>query len=106
MKTYAIVQIGPFQYTVEEGKTYTVPKFQAEEGKDIKINEVLAVGTEEGITVGKPHVAKATVEISVDEQGKGEKITTQVYKSKSRYRRKKGFRKRETTFTVKKISVK
>lgn len=104
MNKYAIIKIGPFQYKVEEGVEYTVPKFEAEEGKKLTITEVLAIGEEKGITIGKPFVDKAKVELEIKAQAKGEKVVNQVYKAKSRYRRKRGHRKQVTKFLVSKIS--
>jgi large subunit ribosomal protein L21 len=106
MSKYAIIKIGPFQYTVEEGKEYAFPKFQAEEGKKFEVADVLAVGTDKGLSVGKPNVAGAKVTLSVLEQGKGEKVKTSVFKAKSRYRKTTGFRKRVTKVKVDKITSK
>lgn len=104
MSKFAIIQIGPFQYTVDEGKEYSVPKFDAAEGKKMKVEEVLAVGDEKDITVGKPTVEKAVVELEIIAQEKGEKVTTKTYKAKARYRRTRGYRKEVTRFKVSKIT--
>lgn len=103
MTDYAVVKIGPKQYIVEAGKQYTVEKFVAEAGKKMSL-PVLARGQGENFEVGKPELAKTKVEIEVLEQGKGEKITSRVFKAKSRYRRTRGFRKQVTTFKV--LSIK
>ncbi len=106
MSKYAIIQLGGFQYTVEENKEYEVPKFQAEEGKDFDGMKVLAVGNGDNIEFGSPEVKGAKVTLNIIEQGKGEKVTTRTYKAKSRYRKTKGFRKRVTKFKVDSISIK
>lgn len=106
MSKFAIIKVGPFQYNVEEGKEYQVPRFNAEEGKNFKISEVLAVGDEKSIIVGKPFVANATVDLDIVKQGKGEKITSKIFKAKSRYRRTRGHRILVTKFKVNKISTK
>lgn len=103
---YAIIKIGPFQYTVEEGKEYTVPNFEAEEGKKYDLAEVLMVADEKTTAFGKPTVAGAKVSLNILEQGKGEKIKSHIFKAKSRYRKTTGHRKRVTTFAVDKISIK
>lgn len=104
MAKYAIIKIGPFQYTVEEGKEYSVPKFEAEEGKKFSDFSVLAVANDKDIKFGTPEVSGAKIGITVIEQGKGEKVTQMVYKSKSRYRRKRGHRKQVTKFKVDSIA--
>ena len=100
MAKYSIIQIGSFQYTVEEGKEYTVDKFNAEVGKDFTVAQVLAIGDGDKLVVGKPLVEKAEVTLNILSQEKGEKITSKIYKAKSRYRRTRGFRKQVTKFKV------
>lgn len=104
MAKFAIIQIAGAQYNIEEGKTYSVPKFDAEAGKAFKVSEVLAVGDGKSFEFGKPMLDKAEVTLDILEQGKGEKVTSNLFKAKSRYRKKVGHRKEITKFTVKKIS--
>lgn len=103
MSKYSIIQIGTFQYNVEEGKEYTVEKFEAEVGADLKISDVLAIGDGDKLIVGKPLVKDAEVTLNILSQEKGEKITSKIYKAKSRYRRTRGFRKQVTKFKVESI---
>ena len=102
MSKFAVIQLGPKQYTVEEGKDYTVPKFQAEEGSKFEVENVLALGDEKDLKTGKDKSAKVTLEILSQE--KGEKIKTKIFKAKSRYRRTRGHRKLVTKFKVAKIA--
>lgn len=99
MQDYAVVQIAHRQYIVEAGKTYTVDKFVAEVGSKLEL-PVLAMSNGNDLTVGAPTVDKVQAKIEVVEQGKGEKINTFVYKAKSRYHKRHGFRKQVTTFKV------
>lgn len=103
MSKYAIIKIGTFQYTVDEGKEYTVPNFEAEVG-NFKVTDVLAIGEDNKLVVGTPNVDKGIVELEILNQGKGEKVTSRIYKAKSRYRRARGYRKSVTTFKV--VSIK
>jgi large subunit ribosomal protein L21 len=105
MEKYAIIKIGPFQYTVEEGRFYEVPRFLGDEGKKFEEIEVLAVANGEDIKVGKPIVEGAKVSVTILEQGTGEKIVKNVYKSKSRYHKKTGHRKLVTRFKVDSIKL-
>jgi large subunit ribosomal protein L21 len=104
MNKYAIIKMGPFQFSIEEGKEYTVPKFDGEVGKKIEISEVLAIGENDKITFGNPFITNSKVVVEILEQGKGEKVVSQVYKAKSRYRKKVGTRKLITKFKV--VSIK
>ena len=98
MDTYAIVQIDHRQYIVEPDKTYTVDKFISETGQKMDL-EVLAFGNGDKLEVGQPLLDKK-VTIEVTEQGKGEKVTSKIFKAKSRYHKTFGFRKSTTTFKV------
>lgn len=99
MQNYAVVKVGERQYIVEPNKTYTIDKFVAEVGDKLDF-EVLAVSTEGNLTIDADKLSKAKATVEVVDQAKGEKIKTFVYKAKSRYRRRHGFRKRVTTFKV------
>lgn len=103
MQDYAIVKIDHRQYIVQPGKTYTVDKFEAEPGKKLQL-EVLARGKGEKFEIGTPILGKVKAEIEVLEQGKDKKVTSNIYKAKSRYRRRRGIRPRITTFKVLKIA--
>ena len=103
MSKYAIIKIGPFQYTVDEGAEYTVPNFEAKTGK-FQVNEVLAVGEDDKLIVGTPTVEKGVVELDILSEEKGDKVTSRIFKAKSRYRRTRGFRKSVTKFKV--VSIK
>lgn len=103
MQDYAIIKIGPHQYIVEPGKTYTVEKFPAEVGTKVSF-DILALSQKDKLEVGKPVVEKAKVELEILDQGKGEKVVTRQFRAKSRYRRTRGFRKQVTTFKV--VSIK
>lgn len=102
----AVIQIGPFQYRIEEGKTYKVPRFEAEEGKDFTTEEVIMVSEGENTVFGTPFVDKSQVTLKIISQGKGEKIKSFNYRAKTGYRRTTGHRKLVTEFSVEKISTK
>ena len=103
---YAIIKIGPFQYRIEEGKEYSVPRFSAESGKKVSDFDVLMVADDKKVKFGKPTIKDAKVTLDILEQAKGEKVRTSIYKAKSRYRKTTGHRKLITKFRVDKISVK
>lgn len=103
MSKFAILKLGGSQYTIEEGKEYEIPKFSAEVGK-LKLTDIVAAGEGSEVSIGTPMLDKAVVEIDVMSHDKGEKITTRIFKAKSRYRRKRGFRKQVTKFKV--LSIK
>jgi len=101
----AVIQIGHNQVNIEVGREYSLPKFTAKEGDILNIQNVLMVKDNENVIYGTPYVTSAVVKIQILEEVKGEKIKSIIYKAKSRYRKRRGFRKVYTKFKVLEISL-
>jgi len=99
MDTYAIVKINKRQYKVTEGQELLID-FLGDKKPEA---QVLFVSVDDKKQVGTPEL-KANVILKVLGEEKGEKITVQKYKSKSRYRRKIGHRPKFTRIQVGKIT--
>jgi large subunit ribosomal protein L21 len=104
---FAVIHIGGKQYKVREKDELKVEKMDVEEGKNLKVKEVLLVAEEDGKTVkiGTPFVSGAHVECQVLEHGKGEKIRVFKMKPKKRYAKTQGHRQQYTALKVLKISA-
>ena len=102
---YAVVVTGGKQYRVQEGDVIYVEKLNADVDSTVELNEVLAVGTEDGIKVGTPVVEGAKVVAKVAAQGKAKKVIVFKYKSKKDYRRKNGHRQPYTKLVIEKIEA-
>lgn len=102
---YAVLATGGKQYRVQEGDVIYVEKLIADVDSTVELNEVLAVGTEEGIKVGTPVVEGAKVVAKVAAQGKAKKVIVFKYKSKKDYRRKNGHRQPYTKLVIEKIEA-
>ena len=102
---YAVLATGGKQYRVQEGDVIYVEKLDAEVESTVELNEVLAVGTEDGIKVGTPVVEGAKVVAKVAAQGKAKKVVVFKYKSKKDYRRKNGHRQPYTKLVIEKIEA-
>ena len=96
---YAIIQTGGKQYRVQQGDVIFVEKLDVEPETTVTF-EVLLLGGEKKLTVGKPLVDGAKVEGRVLAQTKGEKIVVFKYKSKKNYRRKMGHRQPYTKVEI------
>ena len=101
---YAIIATGGKQYKVSEGDVILVEKLDAETGKDVTFDQVLAVGGDK-LVVGDPLVAKATVTGKVLDQTKGKKVIVYRYKRKSGYHKKNGHRQAYTKVQIDKINA-
>lgn len=97
---YAIIETGGKQYKVEAGDTVYIEKLDAEESSEITFDKVIAVGADDGITVGAPYVEGATVSAKVLKNGKAKKVTVFTYKSKKNEKRKMGHRQPYTKVEI------
>lgn len=102
---YAIVETGGKQYKVSEGDVLFIEKLAVEDGAEVTFDKVLLVSKENGVVVGSPVVAGATVTANVLKQGKAKKIIVFKYKSKKNYRRKAGHRQPYTQVQIAKINA-
>ena len=78
---YAIIATGGKQYKVSEGDVIRVEKLGAEAGEQVTFDQVLAV-SDGALKVGAD-VAGASVQATVEENGKAKKIIVYKYKRKS-----------------------
>jgi large subunit ribosomal protein L21 len=102
---YAILETGGKQYKVQEGDVLFIEKLAAEEGETVNFDKVLMVGREEGVVVGAPTVAGATVSAKVIGHGKAKKIIVFKYKAKKNARKKQGHRQPYTKVQIDKINA-
>ena len=97
---YAILKTGGKQYRVRPGDIIDVDKLPVEPGSSIELGDVLAVSKDDGIVLGSPVVANASVLANVQDQIKDDKIIVFKYKRKVRYRVKRGHRQPYTRIAI------
>ncbi len=102
---FAVVETGGKQYKVNEGDVIFVEKLNVEEGEKVVFDKILAVGTDDGLRVGKPYVEGAAVTASVVKNGKGKKIYVMTYKPKKNEKRKIGHRQPYTKVQIESIAL-
>lgn len=102
---YAVIRTGGKQYRVQENQLVKVEKLEAGVGAEVRLDEVLLVGGEDGVQVGAPTVAGAVVVTEVVSHGKGRKISGFTFKAKKNQRRRYGHRQQYTELRVQSISV-
>lgn len=102
---YAVIETGGKQYKVEAGDVLYVEKLAVEENADVTFDKVIAVGTDNGIKVGKPYVEGATVTAKALKNGKAKKIVVFTYKPKKNEKRKKGHRQPYTKVEISAINA-
>ncbi len=89
---YAVIENGGKQYRVELGAELVVDRMDVEAGQTVKFDHVLLVADGDEASVGRPHVAGASVSADVVRQARGEKIVVFKYRPKARSRVKQGSR--------------
>lgn len=99
----AVIKTGGKQYRVSEGDVLKVEKLSGEPGARIEISEVLAVGEGEGIKIGTPIVAGASVVAEILGHDKDKKVI--IYKKKRRkgYDKRTGHRQPFTSIKIQEI---
>jgi len=103
MSKYAIVESGGKQYKAIEGETIEVDLLPLESGNSIDLDQVLLVANDGNVAIGKPTVSGAVVKATVMEHFHGRKVLVFKYKTRVRYRRKKGHRQHYTRLQINEI---
>lgn len=101
---YAVVRIQGAQYKVSEGDEIEVSKLPADEGKEVNFDDVLLVGEDGKVKIGKPSLKEVSVSARIVKQFLGEKLHVYKFKAKVGYRRKIGFRPQKTLLKIEKIT--
>ena len=102
-KIYAIIEIGSKQYKVAPKQTIEVERLDVPEGDIIELDKVLFIGEDKKTLVGSPIIKGAKVVATSLGEAKGEKVIVFRYKSKVRYRSKRGHRQTYTKILVNEI---
>lgn len=102
---YAIIRSGDKQFRAEPGMTLKVPSLQANPGETVTFDQVLVAGTDDGVQVGLPVVAGASVTGEVVRHGKTRKVMIFKWKRRKNYRRKQGHRQGYTEVRISEIRL-
>jgi large subunit ribosomal protein L21 len=97
---FAVIKSGGRQYKVSVGQRLEVNRLPYEDGKQIEIGDVLLISDADRSFVGAPLVENAKILATVEGQARGEKLIVFKYKSKKRYRHRRGHRQELTVLTI------
>jgi large subunit ribosomal protein L21 len=97
---YAIVEISGKQFRVAENDKLYVPRQSAGADEKLTFDRVLLVSDGDDVKVGQPTVDGATVEATVLEHVKADKIVVFKKKRRKRYKVKRGHRQPYTQIQV------
>ena len=99
---YAIINAGGKQYKVEEGR-YVDMELQGEKDSKITFNEVVMIVNGKKSKVGSPFVKNASVEGTVQLNGRTKKVLVYKQRPKKGYRVKQGHRQDFSRVMITKI---
>jgi large subunit ribosomal protein L21 len=97
---YAVIANGGKQYRVEKGSVLRVEKLSAEPGAQVTFDQVLLVGSGDGIKVGSPRLAGAKVSATVERHGKADKVSIVKFRRRKHYLRMKNHRQQFTEVKI------
>ena len=102
---YAVIKSGGKQYRVESGKQVRVESLAAEVGAAVAFEEVLLIGSGDGVKVGAPLVAGAKVKATVLAHGRGDKVKIFKMRRRKHYRKSQGHRQAFTQIEITAINA-
>jgi large subunit ribosomal protein L21 len=97
---YAVIKTGGKQYRVAKDDTITIEKLEAAAGDTVAFPEVLMLGGNGAVEIGRPTVKGATVAGEVVRQARGDKVIIFKKRRRKNYRRKKGHRQDVTVVRI------
>ena len=102
---YAIAETSGQQFWFEENKYYDIDRLNAKEKDNITLEKVLLLKDKNSITIGKPYVKDAKIELEVVSHRRDKKILVYKMRPKKKTRRKMGHRQELTRVMVKSITL-
>ncbi|MBS1174964.1 MAG: rplU [Burkholderiaceae bacterium] len=101
---YAVIKTGGKQYRVVAGQKLKIEQIAADIGQQITLDEVLAVGSGEGLVVGTPLVSGASVIAEVLSQGRHDKVRIFKMRRRKHYQKRQGHRQNYTEILISDIA--
>ena len=102
---YAIAETSGQQFWFEVDRYYDIDRLNAKEKDKITLDKVVLIKDKETITIGKPYVKDAKIELEVVSHKRDKKILVYKMRPKKKTRRKMGHRQELTRVMVKSISI-
>jgi large subunit ribosomal protein L21 len=96
----AVIKSGGKQYRVAAGQKVKVEKLPDEVGAELVLDQVLAVGEGDGMKLGTPLVAGASVKAKVVAHGLGDKVRIFKMRRRKHYQKHQGHRQAYTELEI------
>ena len=102
---YAIAETSGQQFWFEVNRYYDIDRLNAKEKDKITLEKVLLIKDKDSITLGKPYIKEAKIELEVVSHKRDKKIIVYKMRPKKKTRRKMGHRQELTRVMVKSITI-
>ena len=102
---YAIAETSGQQFWFEVNRYYDIDRINAKEKDKITLEKVLLLKDKDSITIGKPYIKDAKIELEVVSHKRDKKIIVYKMRPKKKTRRKMGHRQELTRVMVKSIAI-
>ena len=102
---YAIAETSGQQFWFEVNRYYDIDRLNAKEKDKITLDKVLLLKDKDSITLGKPYVKDAKIELEVVSHKRDKKIIVYKMRPKKKTRRKMGHRQELTRVMVRSITI-
>ena len=102
---YAIAETSGQQFWFEIDKYYDIDRLNAKEKDKITIDKILLIKNKDTVSIGKPYIKNAKIELEVVSHKRDKKITVYKMRPKKKTRKKMGHRQELTRVMVKSISI-
>ncbi len=101
---YAIAEASGAQFWLEENRYYDFDRIDGEVDETITLDKVLLINNKKGLSIGKPYVKDAHIELKIMSHKRGKKIIVYKMRPKKKTRTKNGHRQELTRVMVTAIS--
>ena len=102
---FAIAETSGRQFLFKVNKYYDLDRINVKEKEKITLNNILLLKEDKNISIGKPYVKNAKVELEVMSHLRDKKIIVYKMRPKKKTRRKMGHRQELTRVMVKSITI-
>ena len=102
---FAIAETSGTQFLFKVNTYYDLDRINAKEKEKITLNNILLIKDKKSISIGKPYIKNAKVELEVMSHLRDKKIIVYKMRPKKKTRRKMGHRQELTRVMVKSITI-
>ena len=102
---FAIAETSGRQFLFQVNKYYDLDRINAKEKEKITLKNILLIKDKKNITIGKPYIKNAKIELEVMSHLRDKKIIVYKMRPKKKTRKKMGHRQELTRVMVKSITI-